>query len=109
MRQSDLANLRMDMSSIYGGSSGTPNAMTSALGNSTAIRQICKARYTYPANQPDELSLERGDRIRVLEKSSDGWWRGMLITEGKPQLVGWFPSNYVTLNLSKNLDRQVYV
>ena len=31
-----------------------------------------------------------GTRVLVLEKSSDGWWRGQY--EGQ---VGWFPSNYV--------------
>ncbi|VEL25690.1 unnamed protein product [Protopolystoma xenopodis] len=60
-------------------------------------RQICVARFAYAASQPDELSIQRGDYIRVLEKSSDGWWRGLLVHEGKPQLSGWFPSNYVTL------------
>ena len=32
-----------------------------------------------------------GTRVLVLEKSSDGWWRGQY--EGQ---VGWFPSNYTT-------------
>ncbi|KAK4469494.1 hypothetical protein MN116_007040 [Schistosoma mekongi] len=90
----------------------TTNIMTGNLdsasyfGTGTGLgRQICQARFNYPACQPDELSIERGDKIRVLEKSSDGWWRGILITEGKPQRMGWFPSNYVTLDLSKNLNR----
>ncbi|VEL43355.1 unnamed protein product [Protopolystoma xenopodis] len=60
-------------------------------------RQICAVRFAYAASQPDELSIQRGDYIRVLEKSSDGWWRGLLAHEGKPQLSGWFPLNYVTL------------
>ncbi|VDP71699.1 unnamed protein product [Echinostoma caproni] len=68
-------------------------------------RHICQALFAYPASQPDELSIERGDKIRVLEKSSDGWWRGVLVTEGRPALMGWFPSNYVTLDLTKNLSR----
>ncbi|KAH8860685.1 Cytoplasmic protein NCK2 [Schistosoma japonicum] len=90
----------------------TTNIMTGNLDNASYFgtgtslgRQICQARFNYPACQPDELSIERGDKIRVLEKSSDGWWRGILITEGKPQRMGWFPSNYVTLDLSKNLNR----
>ncbi|CAH8478240.1 unnamed protein product [Schistosoma turkestanicum] len=90
----------------------TTNIMTANLDNTSYFgtgtglgRQICQARFNYPACQPDELSIERGDKIRVLEKSSDGWWRGILITEGKPQRMGWFPSNYVTLDLTKNLNR----
>lgn len=47
-------------------------------------------RYNYEAQQSDELSLVKGSRLHVLEKSSDGWWRGEL-----GGLSGWFPSNYV--------------
>ncbi|TGZ74462.1 hypothetical protein CRM22_000932 [Opisthorchis felineus] len=66
---------------------------------------ICQALFAYPANQPDELSIERGDRIQVVEKSSDGWWRGVLVDQDRQSQMGWFPSNYVTLDLSKNLAR----
>lgn len=47
-------------------------------------------RYNYEAKQADEISLVKGGRVAVLEKSSDGWWRGE--HQGK---LGWFPSNYV--------------
>ena len=30
-----------------------------------------------------------GTRVLVLEKSSDGWWKGKYQNQ-----VGWFPSNY---------------
>nr|VZI22881.1 unnamed protein product [Spirometra erinaceieuropaei] len=71
--------------------------------SSVGPRQICVARFAYTACNPDELSIQRGDHLRVLEKSSDGWWRGVLITEGKPQVSGWFPSNYVAIETSKSL------
>lgn len=51
---------------------------------------IATAKYNYKSQQPDELSLNKGDLISVLEKSDDGWWRGHL-----KDRVGWFPSNYV--------------
>lgn len=47
-------------------------------------------KYNYKSQQQDELSLTKGTKISVLEKSDDGWWKGQL--DGK---VGWFPSNYV--------------
>ncbi|VVC88396.1 unnamed protein product [Leptidea sinapis] len=50
---------------------------TEALG--TAV-----VKYNYQAQQPDELSLTKGTRILILEKSNDGWWRGQ------------FPSNYTS-------------
>ncbi|KAL1123943.1 hypothetical protein AAG570_001713 [Ranatra chinensis] len=46
-------------------------------------------KYNYQAQQPDELSLVKGTRILILEKSNDGWWRGQSGSQ-----AGWFPSNY---------------
>ena len=48
-------------------------------------------KYNYSAQQPDELSLVKGQQVLVMEKSSDGWWRG----EQEDHTAGWFPSNYV--------------
>lgn len=47
-------------------------------------------KFSYTAERDDELSLVKGDRVVVMEKCSDGWWRGS--HDGR---VGWFPSNYV--------------
>lgn len=47
-------------------------------------------KFSYTAERDDELSLLKGDRVVVMEKCSDGWWRGS--HDGR---VGWFPSNYV--------------
>lgn len=46
-------------------------------------------KYNYQAQQADELSLVKGTRILILEKSNDGWWRGQ-----SNSATGWFPSNY---------------
>ncbi|XP_057375287.1 cytoplasmic protein NCK2-like [Daphnia carinata] len=46
-------------------------------------------RYNYTAQQTDELSLVKGTKVLVLEKSSDGWWKGQYQNQ-----IGWFPSNY---------------
>ncbi|KAJ8270350.1 hypothetical protein GJAV_G00113400 [Gymnothorax javanicus] len=48
-------------------------------------------KFSYAAEREDELSLVKGSRVVVMEKCSDGWWRGVF--EGRS---GWFPSNYVT-------------
>jgi hypothetical protein len=38
----------------------------------------------------DEISLDKGLWVNVLQKKSDGWW---LVQYEKQR--GWFPSNYL--------------
>ncbi|XP_061647941.1 cytoplasmic protein NCK2a [Phyllopteryx taeniolatus] len=47
-------------------------------------------KFAYTAERDDELTLMKGCRVVVMEKCSDGWWRG-----SQAGRVGWFPSNYV--------------
>ncbi|XP_042562191.1 cytoplasmic protein NCK2-like [Clupea harengus] len=47
-------------------------------------------KFSYAAERDDELTLVKGARVVVMEKCSDGWWRGSHAGH-----VGWFPSNYV--------------
>ncbi|XP_019956295.2 cytoplasmic protein NCK2a [Paralichthys olivaceus] len=47
-------------------------------------------KFAYMAEREDELTLVKASRVMVMEKCSDGWWRG---SQGGH--VGWFPSNYV--------------
>ncbi|EGV98758.1 Cytoplasmic protein NCK1 [Cricetulus griseus] len=48
-------------------------------------------KFNYMAEREDELSLIKGTKVIVMEKCSDGWWRGSYNGQ-----IGWFPSNYVT-------------
>jgi len=34
------------------------------------------AKFAYEPQREDELRLSKGDHLHVLDKSSDGWWRG---------------------------------
>ncbi|KAL2081181.1 hypothetical protein ACEWY4_023034 [Coilia grayii] len=47
-------------------------------------------KFSYAAEREDELTLVKGARVVVMEKCSDGWWRG-----SHAGRIGWFPSNYV--------------
>ena len=49
------------------------------------------AKYTYQAQQEDELSFTKGVVINVLSREDPEWWQGEL--DGK---VGVFPFNYVS-------------
>ncbi|RXG68231.1 Cytoplasmic protein NCK1 [Armadillidium vulgare] len=75
---------------------GTPThtADSSAMQNNTSIDPAdaigwAVVKYNYIAQQIDELSLTKGTRVLIMEKSNDGWWRGHYNGQ-----VGWFPSNY---------------
>ena len=65
-----------------------PDLMVARNGPSLNIR--CLAKFKYQSTREDELSLEKGDEVIVMEKEADGWWRGRCGTR-----IGWFPFNYV--------------
>lgn len=57
-------------------------------------------KFAYTPEREDELTLFKGSRVIVMEKCSDGWWRG-----SQGGRVGWFPSNYVQEELGGADDR----
>lgn len=50
-----------------------------------------RALYKHVAEQPEDLSFQPGDLIRVLDDSGN-WWKGEC--EGR---IGKFPKNYVMM------------
>ncbi len=52
--------------------------------------------------RPDELSLNIGNRVFVLEKFLDGWWQVAFIDDNQQQLVGLYPSNFLQEDSSSN-------
>ena len=59
---------------------------------STATEPIrtVKAKYAFVAENENEMSLSKGDVIKVLKEVDEGWWLGEC--DGRK---GLFPSNYV--------------
>lgn len=57
--------------------------------NSTEFRIV---KYTYEPKNDDELAIQKGEKVWIVDKSSDGWWKGR--RDGSNHL-GWFPSNYL--------------
>ncbi|KAL1915163.1 uncharacterized protein VTP21DRAFT_7644 [Calcarisporiella thermophila] len=56
---------------------------------------IVYAQHTFDAENPDEISFARGDKIIVLEKDEnfgDGWWLG----QNPHGEIGLFPANYAS-------------
>ncbi|XP_036129272.1 guanine nucleotide exchange factor VAV3 isoform X2 [Molossus molossus] len=69
-----------------------PRAGNSLL--SPKVLGIAIARYDFCARDMRELSLLKGDVVKIYTKmSGNGWWRGEV--NGK---VGWFPSTYVEMD-----------
>lgn len=50
----------------------------------------CEALYDYTANQSDELTIQPGDVINLIEKQDQDWWKGEINGQ-----VGIFPATYV--------------
>ena len=46
--------------------------------------------YDYEAQQEDELSIQPGDIINLIDKQDNDWWQGEL--HGN---IGIFPASYV--------------
>ncbi len=65
-----------------------PDLMVSRNGPSLNIKAV--AKFKYASTREDEISLEKGDEVIVMEKEADGWWKGRCKTK-----IGWFPFNYV--------------
>lgn len=52
---------------------------------------LVKANYNFIAEAENELSIKKGNIIKVIKKIDEGWWVGSLNDK-----IGMFPSNYVT-------------
>ncbi|CAG8545051.1 27568_t:CDS:2, partial [Gigaspora margarita] len=61
-------------------------------GSLTQKKQV-KAIYSYEGDGDDELAMEEGDIITVLEEH-EGWWVGEIIDDDGTRRSGMFPANY---------------
>ncbi|XP_063305843.1 rho guanine nucleotide exchange factor 15-like [Pelobates fuscus] len=57
----------------------------------------------YSAVQTDELSLDPADIINVLRKTSEGWYEGIRLSDGKK---GWFPASYAQEITNEHVRRR---
>lgn len=64
----------------------TPVGASDALLNS----DLYIAKYDFTGSTDLELALRKGDRVNLVEKADNGWWRG--VCDGR---AGWFPETYV--------------
>lgn len=60
---------------------------------------ICTALYDYAPQGDNELAIQEGEIVYILEKSSeDDWWKAKkrAPNEDEDEPVGLIPNNYVT-------------
>ena len=53
----------------------------------------CRALFDFTAVETGQLSLKKGQKVRIIDDSDSNWWRGTL-RDGKQ---GTFPANYVSV------------
>ncbi|KDN52090.1 hypothetical protein K437DRAFT_254648 [Tilletiaria anomala UBC 951] len=70
----------------------TEEARPAEEGDPDAV-MYAEAIYAYPKNEADDLELAKGERLVLLERISDDWWRGRSM-DGKRR-EGIVPSAYV--------------
>ncbi|BFZ25337.1 hypothetical protein BsWGS_28375 [Bradybaena similaris] len=81
---------------------GTPESVPeTAVREKTTIERAV-VRFSYVAEQPDELSLVEGQIVRILEREleDEGWWKGEV--NGK---IGVFPDNFVELLPNEKINK----
>ncbi|KAG2227145.1 hypothetical protein INT45_003875 [Circinella minor] len=60
---------------------------------------VFRAQYVYEAQQEDELNLQAGDQVHVLNNDNESWWTVENVETGKKGLV---PSNFLQQISSTN-------
>ncbi|KAF9432077.1 hypothetical protein BGZ76_011298 [Entomortierella beljakovae] len=82
----------------------SPTRISSLFPNLPHGQKFVRAIYNFDASADEELSLRKGDIVRVIEKIDDGWWDGELFDKNGIRYGGMFPSNYVEEMRSKPND-----
>uniref|UniRef100_A0A665TQN4 Sorbin and SH3 domain containing 1 n=1 Tax=Echeneis naucrates TaxID=173247 RepID=A0A665TQN4_ECHNA len=68
------------------------NASPQLYPNRLTTSPLFQALYSYVPQNDDELELQEGDLVTVMEKCDDGWFVG---TSKRTKQFGTFPGNYV--------------
>ncbi|KAM3625926.1 uncharacterized protein V6R79_019941 [Siganus canaliculatus] len=73
-----------------GGYAPVPSLQYSASVPTVSAEDNYTVLYEYSAQEQDELSVSRGDTVRIVERRDDGWW-----TVERLGVIGLVPGNYL--------------
>ncbi|KAF9929385.1 hypothetical protein FBU30_001589 [Linnemannia zychae] len=85
----------VNRTSVYTPSMPSPPAPAPPLPVREKSVMQARALYNFDATAEGELSLRKGDVVKIIEKIDEGWWEGEFIDENGDRYEGMFPSNYV--------------
>ncbi|KAF9329761.1 hypothetical protein BGZ91_000423 [Linnemannia elongata] len=68
--------------------------MNAELSRRGRTQKQVRALYNFDATAEGELSLQKGDIVRIVEEIDEGWWEGELVDSHGIRHAGMFPSNY---------------
>jgi len=73
------------------------NNVNSATGQQPRQNRTVVVRFSYTAQQDDELDLKEGEKLEILEDVEDGWARGQVLDTNGVAIgkSGMFPTNFV--------------
>ncbi|CAD6185435.1 unnamed protein product [Caenorhabditis auriculariae] len=98
--RSNGSDTRLAFGSNNNSYTSSPSTNNKSIGIMTRTKAI--AKFSYEPRLEDELKLTKGDIVYVVEKSTDGWWKGE-----NGGSTGWFPSNYVDEVENSNGNQQI--
>lgn len=85
------ASIRSAAESVDQTGGGKAAPMAEHAKGAPAVECVVEAMYSFEAENESELSIRKGDVIRVTRKIDEGWWHG----ECDGRAPGIFPANYV--------------
>jgi hypothetical protein len=88
------------------------NNVNSATGQQLRQNRTVVVRFSYNAQQDDELDLKEGEKLEILEDVEDGWARGQVLDSNGVAIgkSGMFPTNFVdSLSAVAEGDANLYL
>lgn len=61
------------------------------------------ALYDYKARTENEMSFQKGDKLRVRSRENENWWEAESL---RTRAAGWIPSNYVAKD--KSVEKNIW-